>query len=240
LLVLVDVRQLPLWTTSDRRCTVVPMPEGNRIWRCSYDTTNYTGVTIVNTFHVKSVPDLLATSDESAAGVRDALNTALTTKYKAMVASFDTVNALTVREELAPGSSAIPGEAVATIGAVGTRSASDQYLSPGLCALATLDSSAAIRGGKGRMFMPPAYYSAAAASNGTWLSSNSYWTTMVTFLTELLSTHHSGTTDLGHNLVPVLYSRTRRARGETNYAFDLTGYRLRTKQHFLRSRTTAP
>jgi hypothetical protein len=180
LLVLVDVRQLPLWTTSDRRCTVVPMPEGNRIWRCSYDTTNYTGVTIVNTFHVKSVPDLLATSDESAAGVRDALNTALTTKYKA------------------------------------------------------------IRGGKGRMFMPPAYYSAAAASNGTWLSSNSYWTTMVTFLTELLSTHHSGTTDLGHNLVPVLYSRTRRARGETNYAFDLTGYRLRTKQHFLRSRTTAP
>jgi hypothetical protein len=231
---------LPQWTTSAATTKVGVMPEGNRVWRCSYSGTAGNGTVVVNTFHVVSEPDLLATADESAVGVRDALHTALTTKYRAMVASFDMVDALTVREELAPGSTAIPQEAVQTISALGTRSAPEQFLSQGLCALATLDSNAAIRGGKGRMFLPPAYYSGAASSGGTWLSSNAYWTNAVTFLNELLTTHHSGAATLGHNLVPVLYSRTRRARGDSSYWFELTGYRLRTRQHFLRSRTTSP
>lgn len=209
-------------------------------WRCSYTTTSYTGVSIVNTFHVVARPDTGVVTDASADAVRDGLHTALTTKYRAVVASIDTVQSLVVRQEVNPTSGDIPAESVQTIGLAGTRSASDQFLAAGLCCLATLDSNAAVRGGKGRMFMPPAYVSSAAASNGTWLSTNAYMTTIKTFLDELISSHHIGAAGLGWTLAPIVYSRTRRARGDSNYYFDIVAYRQRTIQHFLRSRMTAP
>jgi hypothetical protein len=209
-------------------------------WRCSYTTRSYTGVQIVNTFHVVARPDTGVLTDASANGVRDALHSALTTKYRAIVGTIDTVESLVVRQEVDPNGTAIPAESVQTIGLAGTRSVGDQFLAAGLCCLATLDSNAAVRGGKGRMFMPPAYTSAAASSNGTWLATNAYFTTIKTFLDELLQSHHVGSAGTGWSLDPIVYSRTRRQRADPNYYFDIVAYRQRTIQHFLRSRMTAP
>lgn len=209
-------------------------------WRCSYSSTYPGGVQVVNTFHVVARPDGGVTTDASASTVRDTLHSALTTKYRACTPSFATVDSLLVRQEVDPTSGDIPPESLQTIGLAGTRTASnnDTPLSMGL--LAKLATNAAVRSGHGRMFLPPACDHLALAGGRNWDSTNVYWINSKAFLDELVQSHHAGVVLLGWNLDPIVYSRTRRARGDAAYYFDITGHVMRPAPHWLRSRATAP
>lgn len=209
------------------------------VWRCSYESTRL-GVTFVNTFHVVGRPTLPA-DDPSADTVRDVLNTALTTKYRAVLSNDTTLQTLTVREELDPSSHDIPRESVLTIGALGTRAVANTNMPPSMTLLATIRTNAAVRSGHGRLFLPPPIEQGALTANGIWLTTNGYWIASNTFMAELINDHTF--TVLGvpaGSIDPVVYSRTRRLRGDSNYYFDVTAYVLRTIPHWLRSRATAP
>jgi hypothetical protein len=209
------------------------------VWRCNYDSIRG-GVGIVNTFHVVARPDS-GSDDPSADTVRDVLDAALTTKYRALLTADATVLDLTVREELAPGSSDIPRESVKTIGAAGTRTVTDTNLPNSITQLVTIRTNAAVRSGHGRLFLPPPVNSNALTATGIWRATDAYWINATTFMTELNLNHNWTVLGLpvGH-LSTIVYSRTRRARGDSAYYFDMTGYVQRTAPHWLRSRSTAP
>jgi len=210
----------------------------SKVWRCSYESVCQS-VLIVNTFHVVDRPDALE-SDRTADQVRDLLHSALTTKYRALVQAGVTVSSLLVREELPPGDTGIPAESSQTIGLVGTLAGSDQNLPLSLCVLASVKTNAAVRSGHGRLFLPCPQSAGSLTTNGLWNTANAFWTNAGTFMTELNNNHGYADGGLTGHLATVVYSRTRRGRGDPNYYFDMTGYTLRTKPHWLRSRATAP
>lgn len=210
-------------------------------WRCSYTSVSSEGIEIVNTFHVVDQPTPASSGDASADQVRDTLDAALTTKYRAILGTSDLLQTLTVRQEVDPGSGDVPEESVKSIGLNGTRTGvTTKDLSGGLCMLVAVNSNAAVRGGKGRMWMPPAWTSSVVTAGGIWASSSLYWVNVKAFMDEMLVTHNTGGSVNTYDINWIVYSRTRRARGDANYWFDVSGYTMRPAQHFLRTRTTAP
>jgi hypothetical protein len=209
------------------------------VWRCSYESTR-AGVTVVNTFHEVARPDS-GSDDPSADTVRDVLHAALTTKYRAVLPTDAIVQSLTVREELAPSDTGIPRESVQTIGLAGTRTISDTNLPMSMSLLATIRTNAAVRSGHGRLFLPLPTQQSTLTAAGIWRAADGYWIASGAFMTELNLNHNWTVLGLpvGH-LSTVVYSRTRRARGDAAYYFDMTAYVLRTAPHWLRSRSTAP
>jgi hypothetical protein len=147
---------------------------------------------------------------------------------------------LTVREELAPGDSSIPAESVASINLAGTRAPGDTKLPTGLCQLATIRTNAAVRSGHGRLWMPPAVDGASLAATHTFVAAGTYQLANKAFLDELQLHHDMGLLGVDGHLDTVIYSRTRRARGDADYFFDMTAYILRAEPHWLRSRQSAP
>jgi hypothetical protein len=176
----------------------------------------------------------------SADSVRDTLDAALTSKFRDVLTTLDGLTGLSIVEEVVPHSGDIPEASFKTLTGAGTRVASSQHLSPGLCILAKVRSNAAVRGGLGRAWMPPALDEGQAAGGGTWLTTGSYWTKSIAYMDARTADHDGpGVVDF-FRLSAIIYSRTRRARGESNYYFDVTGYSMHPEQRFLRSRTTAP
>lgn len=209
-----------------------------KVWRCSYESV-LLGTTFVNTFHVVARTPAL-TADAGADEVRDTLHAALTTKYRACLKTAYTLNSLTVREELAPGDTSIPAESVQTIGLAGTLGGGDTLLPLSMVQLVTFRTNAAVRSGHGRMFMPSSRASADLDANALWLATNPYWTNVTAFCNELKTHHDMGILGADGTLAQVVYSRTRRARGDADYYFDVTAFVQRNKPHWLRSRATAP
>lgn len=197
------------------------------------------GVKVVNTFHVLDEPQL-AYGNRSAADLANDVDAWLTTAYKATCHTSQTIDTLTVREELAPDSTAVPEQGIKVIAAAGTRSGTGNDLSLGLCMVVAVKSNAAVRGGSGRMWMPPAVSAGTLTAGGTWYTSGAYWTATATFFAALLTARDIGSPVTTNHLSYVIYSRTRRRRGAANYWFAAVSYTRRLEQHFLRSRTTAP
>lgn len=210
------------------------------VYRIALEATGWRGVKIVNTFHVKASDSAPLNPDPSADSTRDMALSAYRDKWKAILTTLDTFDGISVVEEVANPGHDIPQASFGTVGAAGTRTASDQFLSSGLCILAKISTNAAIRSGHGRMWLPPALTSSAAAGTGTWASGNVYWTLTQTFLNAVTATQTPGGIFGTQTFEPVVYSRVRRARGEANYYFGITGYTMHTDQRFLRSRVTIP
>jgi hypothetical protein len=206
-----------------------------KYWRCSYQSALGT-IDVVNTFHVKADPTGIA-DDRGAEDVAADVDSWLTALYRALTPTLITLQTLTVREELAPGSTDIPAEFVHALSGAGTFSTAED-LPYELCLHVKAQTSAAIRSGHGGMFMPPVMHFPALSGNGrSWNPLGAYWVAVGAFFDALLD-GHDWTTDLdlsGH-LSYVIYSHTRRLRAEPNYAFDVTGYTRNPRPTWLRSR----
>lgn len=210
------------------------------IWRCSYNSDHSSGVRLVNTFHTVVHDNSFVPGGPSADVVRDALHSALTTKYRALLPTNVTVQSLVIAEELAPGSTAVPEESAQAIGLAGTLVTAGDLLPVPTCALVTLYTNAAVRSGHGRMFIPACGPAAALDPAGKWDTTTTFWTALATFFDELKSSHTNGFFDTNFSAHTAIYSRTRRARGDAAYWFDVTSYSRRVSPHWLRSRLTAP
>lgn len=211
-----------------------------QVYRCAWNSDTDTGVRIVNTFHVVARPQAFTTEDESAAAVRDALHAALTTKYRATLATDITLQSLVVREELAPSDQSVPDEASQTIGLAGTQVPSGDRLPWSTCLLATFYTNAAVRSGHGRNFLSPGTSASNLTAGKIWDTASTVWTNAGTYLTELMAAHSTGSSNAGHDLAQVVYSRTRRAQSLPEYYFDVVSYTRRTQPHWLRSRASVP
>ena len=210
------------------------------IWRCAYDSTGPNGVELVNTFHIKADPGALS-SEATAHAVADGVDSWLTTLYRAVAPDNFTVNSLAVRQEVAPGSGDVPSEWSKTIGTAGTRASSGWTLPVPMCMLVSVKTNAAVRSGHGRMFMPPGLVPGALLAGGLWSLTLTYGTAVSAFFDALLAGHDIGTEGIdASHLSYVIYSRTRRQAGLSQYYFDVTSYVRRAAPHWLRSRSTAP
>lgn len=210
----------------------------DNVWRVAFESTSSDGVQIVNTFHVAGRGGVLV-EKPSADQVRDAMDSAFTTKYRNLLSDNVTFQTITVTEEVDPNGSAVPDQSVKSIALPGNRAIANTKLAGGLCIVAKLATNAAVRSGHGRLFLPPAYADGEVATGGNWYALGQYWSQAKTFLDELMESHDWDLLSDGH-LDPVVYSRTRRQRGDDNWFFDISAYIMRSKQHFLRSRMSAP
>jgi hypothetical protein len=223
--------------TSDAVATVDNV-EAQNPWRVAFESTSNDGVQIVNTFHVKADGGPLVAAP-SPAQVRDAMYDAFHAKYKNLLSDNVTWQTITVTEEVDPNTSEIPATSVKNIGEPGNRAIANTKLAGGLCIVAKTVTGAAVRSGHGRLFLPPAYTDGEVAQGGNWYALGQYWAQAKIFLDELMESHDWDALTDGH-LYPCVYSRTRRRRGDEGYYFRIDDYVMRIKQHFLRSRMSAP
>ncbi len=209
------------------------------IYRCAFQAV-LGGAEIINSFHIKKDPDAL-TTDVSADDVAGFVSTWLATAWKAVVPEEATVQTLTVREELAPGDSSVPDEGSRSYGTAGTLATGDTVLPRPMCMWVAAHTNAAVRSGHGGMFLPPALASNYLDAGGVIKSTNDYWNAAATLIGDLLAGHDYTIvpSSAGH-LSYVIYSRTRRARGDAEYYFDVTSMTRHPEWHWLRSRSTAP
>lgn len=208
-----------------------------KYWRCSIRSTLY-GRTIVNVLHVKADPIPLG-ADRGAADLADDVWSWLGTAYKAVLAEEGTVNDLTVLEELAPTSTDVPATHLKSIAQAGTLSTPNN-LPVELTMHLKSATGVPLRGAHGGIFLPPPLSSTFLTSDGLQFNTTSaYWSAAGTLASTLLAGHDwdATTTPEGHESY-VIYSRTRRARAEANYAFDVAAVTRNPIPTWLRSRRT--
>lgn len=200
--------------------------------RASFEAQNTASTAlIIATFHFEV--DTL-TSPPNWGSIASDISTWLAAPWRAILSTADTFNQIVVTDENYPGST--HGQGVASVASAGLRTLSDTSFSPGICGMLSYKTATAKRYARGHTFMPPAYSSAAGSAGGGWAGANTYTSAIVTFLQTLAPGHTAGST----SYIPEVFSRTRAAAGLTPFAFPFTAVFNSPKQHFLRSRVTAP
>lgn len=195
---------------------------------------------IANTFHYALHNTGIQFGQADVDEVLSTLATHLVTPYRGMLntgMTLDRIDAVT--EELSTGG-AIPVVATHPVGLAGTRTTSDDRLPWSMSALVALRSNAAVRGGVGRFWAPPPIVSSSLGAGHTWDHTALYWLSVRDFCNALMDTVRAGGGWAGtsHDYGAVVYSRTRRDRGDAAYYFDIIGYTIRDVPHWLRSRAT--
>jgi hypothetical protein len=106
-----------------------------------------------------------------------------------------------------------------------------------ICAWAKTKTNAAVRGGHGGFFGTPAVDEAAfGGTHGQIATGNAYYLAVRAFADALLAGHDMGVLGADGHLSYVIYSRTRRFRGDDQYYFDGQSVTIDLRPHFLRSR----
>ena len=213
-----------------------------KLFRVSFHSTSTTGVAYVSTYHYVVRPAGGFTDTGDASNLRDALSGTLPAQYRGVLPNWITVQTMLVAEVLPPGSTDVPDESSFTVGLNGQQSTTGDQLPIPLCVLVGIYSNAAVRSGHGRTFYPHPGNASLLDSAGNWdMASTVFATSYPTLLNSLKSNWTvdlSGTPDATAS--QVIYSRTRHARGDDSYYFDVSSWTIRTVPHWLRSRATAP
>lgn len=208
-------------------------------WRVTFNGVHEsTGVQIVNVIHFATDEEPLA-GNASAQDVADKVDDVFSTLWREMATTEVRLQTIIAREELAPGDTSVPEEAAATVDALGIRSAGSSSLPLAFCGLINCHTDAAVRSGHGWIFCPPMQKADDLTGAETIDPASIYWNTMVNFGTAVKNTHQIGTVVV-HDLHAVVYSHTRRARGDAQYWFDIKSAVPRPRPTWLRSRQTSP
>lgn len=192
----------------------------------------------MNDLHYQT--DVAALGDEPpGADVLDAVDTHLTTLYRACLPVGNLLDSLEAREEVMPGSGAVPLSASKVKGVAGTLATPDTKLSDAATLILKLRSDAAIRSARGYLAMPSPKASGNLDATAKWSTVGGFWTAIQAFaaaLDDVLSTGGAFPASLN----PVVYSRTRRSRGLSPFTFQMVEAIPNPAQRWRRSRTTTP
>lgn len=211
-----------------------------RIWRVSFNSVRGS-LQIVNTLHYITEPETI--DDESSGDdVASKINTELTTNYRNICDTGTTLQSIVARQEVQPGSGDVPTEGSYAVGLAGTRTLSGRLLPQPTCVELQHLTGAAVRGGQGRMFLPPTYDTNAATSGGLVDMASTYVSFVLALKTSLAEAQNGadwqmGTVNINH-MRQIVYSRTRHARGQDPYYFYVTGSVVSPRFHWLRSRVS--
>lgn len=210
----------------------------DRFYRVALESTVATQL-IVNTFCIFGDDAFADFSPLTAQGLADKLgtDTTLTDAYAGLLNTDSTFDSVVVTEMLAPGDTDIPESGAHSVAKTGTMATTSDVPDP-LCAVLHLSTDAAVRSGHGRMFLPPLRLSDNINNE---VVSNGYASTHAApFIAALETYFRDGSAwDGGSHWGLGVYSRTRRARGDANFAFSVTALVLKTPVTWLRSRRLA-
>ncbi len=196
-------------------------------FRAAYRSSTFEGIDVVNGFHFAEAK---LSSPFDPVDAANEIDTKLTTAYKAMLTTGDTVHDLTVTQVGVPDTDVV--QSVKSLEVLGTRAAGSRTLDPALCMVSRLTTATPKRFARGRFWAPPAMDSAQTVAPGSW-TTGTYRTNVNTFATLLTATWTAGSDDF----TPIIWSDIQFQRGE-DFAFPITGKGSDLKQHFLRSRSS--
>lgn len=144
-----------------------------------------------------------------------------------------------LRAEEIPSSGIVPVVATEVIGLQGNLSLSGTNPTPsGLAIWLKAQTDAAIRSARGGTHLPPPLSVAAIDSQGQWNTGVTLWSNVVNLCGKMADTLHLGTITVT-DIVPRVYSRTRRIRGFTPYTFDIQSWVPSNEPRWLRRRSPA-
>lgn len=158
-------------------------------------------------------------------------------KLRAAIPSSHSLLKTWVREEVQPGSGDVPAFAEQAETGFGALASSGTDILPGAMAVwHQMKTGNAIRSGRGGTHVPGSVLPADLSEDGHWAVGTTHWTAhlaLAAAFLDKLEDVFGGTGDIN----PVVYSRTRRARGES-FAFELEAVTPLTQVRWLRSRMT--
>lgn len=146
---------------------------------------------------------------------------------------------IAVREEVDPSGDDVPAEAAVDLDLTGNLTASPNSLPVPACAWVKFKTGNATRSGRGGTHLPPISSSSVLDSVGRIVSTSPPWAPYVALAAAMLDVLDDVFSSTG-DIKPIIYSRTRRARGQEPFTFDLTSATVDTNVHWLRRRQTAP
>ena len=190
-----------------------------------------TGALIVNVVHVEC--DVL-TSPPNWQSIAGDINTWLGTLWRNTLTTSDNFNSLIVSDENYQGST--HGQGIINVALPGTRTPVDTKLDAALCAVASFKTATVRRYARGHTFMPPARDSGVCSAGGGIDQTSAYFIACRNWADAYAAGHTAGST----SYVPIIFSRHQQKLGLTPFTFPITGHQLGIKQHWLRSRSTAP
>jgi hypothetical protein len=141
-------------------------------------------------------------------------------------------------EELAPASADIPGAAVRDFTLSGAAAVGENIEPFALCPWMKFTTGLASRSSRGGTHLAPALASFTLDDGGLFDTATAWWSAVDDlggFMIDRLNDPFGGDFT-AVDLQPVIYSRTRRARGETPFTFDITNYTPSPVPRFLRRR----
>lgn len=140
-----------------------------------------------------------------------------------------------VREEVAPGSGDVPELATEDINITGTLGAGGSSQCPvALCAWIRYQTGVALRSARGGTHSPFVGNSSLLGSSGTW-TTGTWWTNMG-LLSDAIADALENVFQTTGDILPGVYSRTRRGRGQSPYFFNLTESSVSLQPRWLRRR----
>jgi hypothetical protein len=196
------------------------------------------GTTIVNTGHFKVENINTGINDPSPATVGDDLWSKIGAKYRALLGTNAVVHSMTILEELAPDDTSIPRLYIKSLELAGTRTPPATVLQAAMCVMAKYNTNAPVRGAIGKMFLPPILSSADLISGGKVDLTLTFGVACIAFANEWATTSPHGTGLDEYHTVPVVYSRTRRRRGEPFYYFGITSATVSPLERWLDRRAS--
>lgn len=207
---------------------------GPRIYRLAIES-HESGVAIATVLHVKADP-LAPLADPNFSSLIGECDSWLSSAYRAMLSDEGTLDTLTLTETRASSDDSVPPQAVHVDGGAGTRSASG-FVPTEVCAWVHARTNAAVRSGHGGFFGTPTVDSTVFSdTGGTIQTPTQYYIRLAAFTALLLAGHGIGLGGIDGHLSYVIYSQTRRDRGDAEWYFDVAGATIDRHMHFLRSR----
>lgn len=168
--------------------------------------------------------------------VVDAVDGHLTDRFRHCLSTLGVIDEIHIRERVLGAD--VPKTASKQLDLVGACVLGAQELPLELCGVIARKTNAAIRSGHGWIFMPPLLDNAQSNSEGQLVLGGEYQANLALFAALLDDDINTGVFTID-KLHPVVYSETRRKRGDSPFTFQVTSAPVRRKIHFLRSREQA-
>jgi hypothetical protein len=172
-------------------------------------------------------------SEPDTSEVVDQVDAHLTDRFRHCLSTLGVIDELHARQRVLGAD--VPKTYTKPLNLVGSSVLGAQELPLELCGVIARKTNAAIKSGHGWCFMPPLLDNAQSNSEGQLTLGGEYEANLQLFAALLNDDINTGvfTVDKLH---PVVYSETRRKRGDEPFTFQVTNAVVRRKIHFLRSR----